>query len=516
MGSIGMCMQLGICVFLAVFAVEACAAAGGARSLTLADCIQLGLRDNYDLRIERLNPEIARYNLSGAKGAYEPVFNFTAGQQLLTVPGGIDPKKSGLDSPYEVTTDSVGMGISGVLPTGLQYGLQAASSRLHELTDFSAIPGFNFLYPPGGIRNTNQYTSSAVLTLQQPLLRDLWIDKYRQVILINRKNLKISELALSWQVMNLVYNIQQAYAQIIYLKQKVEVEEQSLKLVEQLVTVTQRQIENGSAPAVEIQQVQSQAESVRTALESSQQALAKEKNVLKNLIAADYQSWSETALDPGEISSPIPSPNDRSEGWRTALEHRPDLAEMRLDLEKRGILVRYQFNQTFPRLDLVGSYGLLSQEDSTEASLADIRDRSKPQYGVGVVLSIPLAGNQAARNSYRASKAEKEQSVLLLKKMEQTVLVQVDDSLSQVQSAYRRTESARKSRQYAEVALKGEEQKLANGANSAFFVLQYQQRLWDARTAEISALVDYRIAVAQLELNEGTTLERNHVSLRFQ
>ena len=512
-GSGRLCMRLAICFILAAFTVAAGTNDVPARPLTLADCIQLGLKNNYDLRIERLNPEIARYNLSGANGAYEPVFNFQAGEQLLTVPGGVDPKKTGLDSPYEVTTDSVGMGLSGVLPTGLQYGLQATSSRLHELTDFSTLPGFIFLYPPDGIRNTNQYVSTAAITLQQPLLRNLWIDKYRQTILLRQKDLKISELAMRARVMNLIYSIQQAYYELIYQKEQVEVQEQALNLVDQLAVTTRHQIEIGSSAAVELPQVQAQEESVRTALVSSQQQLEKQRHALKNLISTDYHSSPDDMLDAAEDSPAVPYTYDRHESWRSALEHRPDLAQLRLDLEKQGIQVRFQFNQLFPSLDLVGGYGLQSQENSTEASLADIRDRSKPQYGFGVVLSIPLGGNQSARNTYMAGKAAREQSALLLKKTEQNILIQVDDSLSQVQAAYRRTESAKKAREYAELALKGQQMKLAEGANSAFFVLQYQQKLWESRAAEIRARVDYRLAVAQLELNEGVTLEQNHVNL---
>jgi outer membrane protein TolC len=509
-------MRFAICFILAGFTAAAGMNDGAVQPLTLTECIQLGLKHNYDLRIERLNPEIARYNLSGANGAYEPVFNFQAGEQLLTVPGGVDPKKTGLDSPYEVTTDSVGLGLSGVLPTGLQYGVQATSSRLHELTDFSANPGFILLYPPSGIRNTNQYTSAAAITLQQPLLRNLWIDKYRQTIQIRQKDLKMSELSLRWRVMNLVYNIQQAYYQLIYLKEQVGVEEQALKLVEQLALTTRHQIEIGSTAAVELPQVEAQEESVRTALLASQEQLAKQRNALRNLISADYSGAPDVPIDAAEVSPAVPYSYDRHESWRSALEHRPDLAELRLDLEKQGIQVRYQFNQLFPSLDLVGGYGLQSQENSTEASLADIRDRTKPQYGFGLVLSIPLGGNQAARNSYKAGKAAKEQLALQLKKAQQNILVQVDDSLSQVQSAYRRMESAKKARQYAEISLKGAQQKLADGTSSAFFVLQYQQKLWESRAAEIRAFVDYRLAVAQLELNEGMTLEQNHVNLTIK
>ena len=45
------------------------------------------------------------------------------------------------------------------------------------------------------------------------------------------------------------------------------------------------------------------------------------------------------------------------ESWRKGLTLRPDLLQSRVDLERRDIILRYQKNQIFPQLDLVGSYG---------------------------------------------------------------------------------------------------------------------------------------------------------------
>jgi len=47
-------------------------------------------------------------------------------------------------------------------------------------------------------------------------------------------------------------------------------------------------------------------------------------------------------------------------------------------------------------------------------------------------------------------------------------------------------------------------------------VLQLQQKLTDTRTAEIRALSDYNKALAQLALNEGSTLEKNHLSMEVK
>jgi hypothetical protein len=46
--------------------------------------------------------------------------------------------------------------------------------------------------------------------------------------------------------------------------------------------------------------------------------------------------------------------------------------------------------------------------------------------------------------------------------------------------------------------------------------LQFQDNLTAARSAEISALSDYNTALEQLALDEGITLERNHIDIRFR
>src|SRR5437879_2810604 len=149
------------------------------RLLSLSECIQLALLHNYDVQIERLAPEIARYNLDGAYGAYEPSFNASAGERFINQPATFDPKKPGIDAPYELTTDSLGLGITGLLPTGLSYDAGGTASYLSARTDFSPSPKDAVLLPPNGIRDTNQYFSVSAVTLRQPLLRDFLFVVYR-------------------------------------------------------------------------------------------------------------------------------------------------------------------------------------------------------------------------------------------------------------------------------------------------------------------------------------------------
>lgn len=504
-------------IWLSLAAVEVPnSAADPGRMLSLDECIQLALRHNYALQINRLAPEIAGYNLDGSYGAYEPVFNFSAGHQYLDQPGGVDPKKTGFDAPYLASGDAVGMGISGTLPTGLQYGVQASATSLNYQANFSSLPGYTLIYPPYGIRNTNQFQSQVALTLDQPLLRNLWTDQNRETILVNRQNLKISEMALRWQVMNTIYAVHQAYYELGYAGEKVHVEELALNMANQLLADIRRRVQAGELPPLEAEQAAAQVETVRTDLFAAQQNLAQQQNNLIGLVTEDFRSWKGVSVDSGNGTPALPGLFDRAESWRNAVNNRPDLTEARLDLEKQGVIVRYRFNQVFPSLDLVGAYGVQGLEPNGEMSLADIRAQSNPQYFFGVVLSIPLGGNLNARSNYKASQAARRLSALRFKQLEQNILLQVDTSLTQAQFAYRRTQSSHSARSYAESALAAEQQKLLAGLSTPFQVLQFQQRVTAVRTAEVRSLADYQEAQAQLALNEGSILEKVRYHLEFE
>ncbi len=280
-------------------------------------------------QIERLTPEIARYNLDGSYGAYEPSFNASAGERFLNQPGTFDPKKSGVDAPYELTTDSLGLGIAGLLPSGLSFDAEATASFLSARTDFSLSPKDAVLFPPNCIRDTNQYFSITAVTLRQPLLRDFWIDAYRQKIRVNKKNLKISEMALRWKIMNTINAVQQTYYEVVFAREKIRVEEKALELANQLLKQTRKRVEVGDLPPLDEKQAEAQVQTVQSDLYAAEQALAEQQNALKNLTTDEFQTWVDVTVEPSEGLIAVPQMFDRSDSWRNAIGSRPDLVQSR-------------------------------------------------------------------------------------------------------------------------------------------------------------------------------------------
>jgi outer membrane protein TolC len=247
----------------------------------------------------------------------------------------------------------------------------------------------------------------------------------------------------------------------------------------------------------------------------AREAVVDRQNTLKNLLSDNFIEWADVELRPTDALTATEVPVNRSESFKSALQNRPDLVEARLVVEKSDVEVRFRKNQLFPNLDLIGHYGGLAVDANANSAVRDTLRFRDPEYYYGVVVSFPLS-NLRERSDYRASKAAKKLTELQLRKAEQEVVVQVADYVNRVQSRFSQVGSTSKARTYAEAALAAEEKKLQNGFSTSFFVLQLQEALTGARTAELQALADYNRTLAQLAFAEGTTLRKHHLRLQVK
>jgi outer membrane protein TolC len=285
-----------------------------------------------------------------------------------------------------------------------------------------------------------------------------------------------------------------------------------VELRQQLVEETRRRVQVGDLPPLDSEQAEAQLQNALTALTSAREAYVAQQNCLKKLLTDDFREWADFDLQPADVLLALPAEVNRSESFRNALKNRPDLIEARLAVEKQAVVVKFQHNQLFPSLDLVGRYGGLGVDANSGRAVSQAFSFSNPDYFYGVVLSFPL-DNATERGNYRASRAAKQIAELQLKKAEQEVLVQIADYINRVHSCFSQVGSTRKARSFAEAALAAEQKKLQNGLSTSFFVLQLQETLIAAQTAELQALTEYNRTLAQLAYADGSTLDRHHLAL---
>jgi outer membrane protein TolC len=194
------------------------------------------------------------------------------------------------------------------------------------------------------------------------------------------------------------------------------------------------------------------------------------------------------------------------------MTERPDLLEAQLNVEQQGIQLKFYRNQIFPELDLTGTYGYNGSGTQFSDEFNQFNEGNRPFYSYGAQMTVPFS-NVGPRNQYKATKATLQQITLQLKQFEQNVLVEIDNAVKQAQSNYQSVEATKQARIYAEAALDAEQKTYAVGKATTFEVLQYQNSLTAARSAEIRALANYNEALSNLAAQEGSTIERNNISI---
>jgi len=478
------------------------------QALTLEQCLLTALQANRELQVERLNPEIARTQLSLANAAYDPLLIGQVTRENASDSGGFDPADFSRDAIYEAESEVARAGITGLLPSGLTYNFDVAYA--HSQGSRNAL-------------NFDSYNVAAGVSLSQPLLRNLWIDPVRFAIRVGRRDLAISQLRLQYLVMEIVNLVHQAYFELAQAYQHLQVEEQRVVTRRLLLHSTQRQLEEGLATLPDQQLAQSQLAMAEAAATSARMALVLAENNLRTHLGDSFTNQLHVHLVPFDTLQLPPAHSDLASSWHHALAHRPDLLHLREEIAKANLNLQFRRNQLFPSLNIVGGYGRkgasvsqmpppFSAEASSRDAFNQLADGTAPTDRVGLVFSIPLSLT-AERSDYRAGKHLRAQAALRLQQQEELVLREVSDAFHTLRTSLERAHAAARGVEHAQAALAAEERRLAGGKSTLFLVLQLQDQLVNLQASEISASADYNRAISQLNFADATLLQKTGIAL---
>jgi outer membrane protein len=495
--------------FLAVLTVAAQTSTNAVptRAMSLQDCIQEALRHNLDMQIERFDPQISFYNLHADYGGYDPTFNFS-GQHDYNDSGAVFENGQHV-AGSQFNADNFSSSFTGTLPWGTIYDLGG---------NVSSTKGFN----SGTITNStpvkipfqNSSGQIGALSLTQPLLKNFWIDDTRLNIRVAKNRLQFSEQGVRQQVITSITAVENAYYELIFGQENVQVQQEALVLAQTQLDQDEQRVQIGTLAQLDVQQDQSQVATSKANLIAAENTLSIDENTLKNLLTDNYVQWHDVLIQPTvTLTAPLEL-FDLQDSWNKGMTGRPDLLQSRLNVEQQGIQLKFSYNQLYPELDLIGSYGYNGSGQNFGGTFDQFNQANAPFWSYGAQLSMPLS-NVGARNTYKAGKVTLQQLLLQLKQFEQNVMVQIDNAVKQAQSSYQSVQATLQARIYAEAALDAEQKKYNVGKSTTFTVLQLQNTLTAARSQEIRALADYNEALANLAAEEGSTLERNHINVEL-
>jgi outer membrane protein TolC len=122
----------------------------------------------------------------------------------------------------------------------------------------------------------------------------------------------------------------------------------------------------------------------------------------------------------------------------------------------------------------------------------------QPTWNLQANVTYPL-GQTAARANLARTRLTFEQSQTSLKATELSVTSEVTNAGLQVQNTYKALLAAQKARELAERQADAEQTKFDVGMSTNFTVVQQQQAMTSARTAELRAILNYMKALVEFE-----------------
>ena len=482
------------------------------KSLTLADVIEQTLKNNLDLQIEMSNPEIARALKDKSAAIFIPTFSVNYNRTSMSTPSssvftGADIEKT--DSGSLNFTLSQRLLLGGNLDITLDNSRNTTNSRFSQINP--------------------RYGSQMRFNLTQPLLKDFGLTATKRSIYLARNNQGRSIFALKQQVINLIYQTEEAYWNLVYSHQNMAVKEKSLQLAKDLLKQNEIQVRVGVSAPMDILTAQAEVAARESeTLQARSQIQTYEENLRRIL---NISQMPETIVPQDQpLFRPVQA--DLNDFLETALEKRPDIEGVRLDLKSKNIDVRYYRNQMLPDLQLTASYytkGLsgtpqdvdiiLIADGGTGAgviggnlsdALRDVLKSLYKNYAIGLQLSIPLI-NTSAKADLVQARLNLEQSLLNLKKTESTIYSEVRQIIMDLETNAKIVEANRVSRELADQKLAAEQKKLSVGLSTNYQVLQYQRDFANAQIAELKSLIDYNLALSRVDKVLGTTLEKHHL-----
>ena len=551
--------------------------------LSMDDAVALALENNLDIAIQRYNLGIADTDVMRAKSGANQFLGVNSGVVQNTPGGGVGGLSGNVGSGPGGTsagTGGIGAGSLGITSTeGLGPFITSFDPILTGTLQFdhnnqisnniftgapigrSGTTTANFNYQQGfhsgtdllvGFNNTRLGTNSTFNTygpsinssfqfrLTQHLLQGFGFLPNDRLIRITKNNREITDVAFRLQIITTVDQIENLYWNLVFAYENVRVANESLAFAQKTLSDTKKQVEIGSLAPIEVVRSQNTVAADQQTLVQAQTNLELQQLLMKNALS---RSLKDPALASAEViptttmalpdQEPIvPTEDLINEG----LQHRAELAQVRIDLTNRDISNRAIKNALLPSLDLFAYYGgsglggsqnpanLCANQNppgfgcaqtpvssvSYSDTLNQLVNSTASDKGMGITLSVPIHNRQAQALSTRAQ-LEYRQAQMRLQQLENQIRIEVRNAQFSVTQNRAAVQAAQAAVELGRQSLDAEQKKYALGASTSTLVLQNQSALATAQSNLVSAMAAYE--KAQIELDRATGLLLEHAGI---
>ncbi len=460
-------------------------------SLTLDEAIRTALEHNYDIEVASFDPAIQTTRVVEAQAAFDATFFTNIVKNNIDRPSGSQLTATDLDlfqSSY---------GVRKVLPTGM------TASAAYQLNRTKTTLQFQGVNP--------EYTSNFVLEMRQPMLRGFGLDYNRSSIMVARNDRRISQHTFERQVRDTLRLVDEYYWRLVEARRDVVITARLLADFEAIYEYLEARQQFDITP-VQLSATLANLQQARADFVRRRANVFDAEDRLKAvMIAKDLNLADATEVIPEDLPAMPQIVVDRLAEVQTALQFRPELREQELRVASAQILIGRAKNAELPKFDLTWRTTFDGLAQNADRSFDELTRGKFIEYFIGVELEIPI-GNRGPKAAHQRARLQYEQQVAQLKSTFEKVILDVNLVVRALQTAFDQIvpsfEAAEaREREVQSIVARAERKDI----NTLTTELNARQSLTNARRAMLRSMVDYNIAIADLERAKGTLLQFHNV-----
>lgn len=471
--------------------------------LDLKDAVQLAISHNIEGQIARLQPRIGIERVTEEQAQFDWRVFSTAqyGETQQPQPASaLNGVSIGSDATIQENA-SIEAGLRKRMQWG---GTLELSTGLDYLND--ASPNLEFAPDPA-------YTTNLGGRLTQPLLRNAGP--------INRARIELAENAsqreaygLKQRLLAIAADAEEAYWQLVFQRYQLAIREQLLRETRRTRDELEERRDVDVNP-VQMAQAEREVRVRETEVIRARADLRDASDRLKRVLnAPKLPLMGEVVIRPTAFPAEVPEVHELETALRTAVAERPELRIAMLEIDDARIRRRVAANQKLPRLDLTGEVRTFGLDESYSQAESELTGEFV-DWLIGLDFEYPL-GNRAGEAAVRRTRLAEQAQVLRYRDTAMEIVLSVKQSLRAMQRTFEELRIARQARRAAMKNLRAleERKKLADDLTPEFLIdlrLRTQERLAEAQTREVQAMVSFNIAQARYFQAIGTLLAEHEV-----
>jgi outer membrane protein TolC len=465
---------------------------GGNQYISLRECIDRALRDNLNLKAYHLGLRSSVLSIVQAESRFDPELSLDMTRNESETATFYDYYKVNSVSSKQ---SNLNFTIGQLLPTGADWGV-----------------GFYNTLSESNIEIEKNYTSNFGIQFNQPILKGFGRKVNRSNIYLARISSESAGYDLENRSTDLVYEVLNAYWNLVYARETMKVREISRAQADSLLAYNQKGFELGIMTESEVLEAKS-------ALVARQQEVLDQKNVIRTaedvlrrlLNMTSEQEWTLNLVpDDKPVMESVELVDEKA--LSEALTSRPDYKIAQKTLAQNELYIAVSKNSKLPSLNLTGRYRLNGSGKTVSKDLRDLGDTDEYGWSLGLLLSYPLR-NRYAKAEFEKKQVDFKRAELALEDMKSQIFAEIRSSIRNVTISRERIDVARLSVEVNELKLKKEEERYRNNLSTSYYVLEFQRDLADSRNIYNKVLLDYMLAVAEFQKARGKLLNHLDISI---